>query len=129
MSLNYFRAWSVASARSTLERAPTVPVSVDVWPRIHCKSGITLRYMSKDAALAVIILHALMAVRKGDPVKGWTKASRAMVVLQNVLVSDATASSMSQSVPGPIYARAASISTVVGAGTSCTASQSRWTSM
>ena len=68
--LNSFRAWSVASARSTLERALTVPVCADVWARSHCKSGITLCSRRKDASLVVIMSHVLIGVRKGDPTTG-----------------------------------------------------------
>ena len=78
--LNSLRGWSVASDRSTLERAPTVPVCADVWDRRHFKSGITLYYRPKDAALAVIIFHALFEVRRGEPQNRRNKASGAMVV-------------------------------------------------
>ena len=51
-----------------------------------------------------------------------------MVVLQTATVSEAAASSLSRGVPGPIASRVALISTIVGSGTSCTVSQSAWTS-
>ena len=124
LSLNSFRAWSVVSARLALERAPSVPVCVDVCAWSHCKSGITMCSRPKDFVLAVIIFHALIGVRKGDPKNVWTKARGAMVVLQTATVSDATASSLSQGVPGPVAYRVVSSSKMVGAGTSHTVSQS-----
>ena len=74
MSFDYFRAWSVASARLELERAPTVPVCADVWSQIQCKSGVTLSSRTKDAALAMIKLHAFIGFRKGDLNNGCNKA-------------------------------------------------------
>ena len=121
--LNYLHSWSVTPARSMLERALTMPVCADVWARSHRKSGITLHSRPKDAALAVIIFHAFIGFRKGDPNNGWIKASRAMVVLQTATVSDATASSLSQGVPGPVAYRVVSSSKMVGAGMSHTVSQ------
>ena len=126
--LNYLHSWSVTPARSMLERALTMPVCADVWARSHRKSGITLHSRPKDAALAVIIFHAFIGFRKGDPNNGWIKASRAMVVLQTATVSEATASSLSLGVLAPISAKAESRSTMVGVRTSCTVSQSAWTS-
>ena len=128
LSLNSFRAWSVVSARLALERAPSVPVCVDVCAWSHCKSGITMCSRPKDFVLAVIIFHALIGVRKGDPKNVWTKARGAMVVLQTATVSEATASSLSLGVLAPISAKAESRSTMVGVRTSCTVSQSAWTS-
>ena len=37
-----FLDWSVAPARSALERALTASVFADVWSRSQCKSGVTL---------------------------------------------------------------------------------------
>ena len=129
LSLNSFRAWSVASARSTLERALTVPVCVDVWAWSQCKSGVTLRFRPKDTTLATIKFHVFIGVRRGDPNNGYTKARGAMVVLQTATVSDAAASSWSLGVSGPVVARAASSSMTVGVRTLRTVSQSGLTSM
>ena len=73
-SLNSFQTWSVALARLTLEKAPTVPVCADVWSQIQCKSGVTLSSRTKDAALAMIKLHAFIGFRKGDLNNGCNKA-------------------------------------------------------
>ena len=129
LSLNSFRDWSAASARSTLERELTAMVCADVWARSHCRSGITMCYRPKDATLAVIIPHTLIGFRKGEPNNGWTKAIGVMVVVQTATVSDAVASSLSWGVPGPVAARAMSRSKTVGAGTSRTVIQSYWTFM
>ena len=72
-----------------------MPVCAEVWDQSHCKSGITMCSSTKDAALAVIIFHALMEVKKGDPNNRRNKDRGVMVVFQTATVSDAAASSLS----------------------------------
>ena len=118
MSKSSCRAWSIKSARSAMERASTALVCVDVWARSQCKSGVTLCYRPKDAALAMIRFHAFTGVRKGDLSNGFISVNRAIVILATVKVLEAAAASGSLVVPGPGAARDVSSSSTVGVATS-----------
>ena len=127
-SLRYSLARSVVLARLMLDIVSTAPACADIWSRINCKSGITLRSRPKVAALAAIKFQGLIGFNKGDPNNGYIKDSGSMVVLQTVAVSDSLASSCSIDDPGPVTARAALIPAVVGAVTFHTVSHSGLTS-
>ena len=116
-------AWSVKSARSTLERAPTASEFVDVWAWSQCKSSVTLCSSPKDAALGDDSYHALIGVKKGDPNNRWMRDSGAMLVLQTATVSYVAVPSESLVASGTVVARAVLISAMVGVGTSRTVSQ------
>ena len=128
-SLNSFHAWSVALSRSMLERAPSVPLFVDVWSRSQCKSGVALRSSPNNAAVAVINFHAFIRIRKGDPNNGFTKARGAIMVLHTSTVLDATVSYWNFGLPGTVAAKAASRSVTFRYGTSRTVSHYGLTSM
>ena len=124
LSWKYFFAWSVASARSTLERASTASAFVDVWNRSQRKIGVTLFSRPKDVALTATKFQALIGVKKGDPNNGFIRDSGAMAVLQTTTVSDVAVPSGSLVTPGPVVARSVLSSTMVRSGTLRTVSQS-----
>ena len=118
LSLISYLAWSFAYSRLMLERASTALAYAEFWARSQCKSGVTLCYRPKDAALAMIRFHAFTGVRKGDLSNGCISVNRAIVILATVKVLEAAAASGSLVVPGPGAARDVSSSATVGVTTS-----------
>ena len=66
LSLRSCRECSVSLERLKMERDSTDSACVDVWFQSQCRSGVTLRTIPKDIALAVIRFRVLIGVKKGD---------------------------------------------------------------
>ena len=107
-------------ARSILERDLTASACVDVWAQSQYKSGVTLCSRPKDVYLEEIRFQGLIGGNTGELNNRCTSAIGAIVVLSIANVLGTVVASISLSVTGPVAARAASSSTMVGVATSCT---------